>query len=429
MTNHSDPSVAATTSEPRPPPSRRSRWALDCFVFFVADIQTGFGPFVAVYLTSEKWTQTDIGLVLTAAGLVGLFAQVPLGALVDSVRSLRTAAGVAVSMIGAAAFGLAAWPVFPLVLASRLAHAAASCVLGPAIASMSLNLVGPAGMSARLGRNASFMSIGTGLAAAGMGACGYYLSSQAVFYVAGLLVVPALLALFRIRQADVAPRTAPTTPHAGQSWTVAFAGLRILVRDRPLMVFAGCMVLFQLANAAMLPLAASMVTLRSSSAATVMVAAAVVVPQAIVAILSPVVGMKAQTWGRRPLLLIGFAALPIRGLLFAVVVDPHLLVLVQALDGVSGAVLGVLVPLTMADVTRRTGHFNLAQGAIGCAVGLGASISSTVAGSLSDRFGSYTAFVAMGIVAAFAFLAVFLAMPETRPHDETELDGHAPSLP
>ncbi|MCW6506997.1 MFS transporter [Lichenifustis flavocetrariae] len=410
-------------------PSRRSRWALDWFVFFVADIQTGFGPFVAVYLTSEKWTQTDIGLVLTAAGLVGLFAQVPLGALVDSVRSLRATAAVAVSAIGAAAFGLAAWPVFPLVLATRLVHAGASCVLGPAIASMSLNLVGPPGISARLGRNASFMSIGTGLAAAGMGVCGYYLSSQAVFYVAALLVVPALLALLRIQPAEVAPRTAPVAPHPGQSWTVAFAGLRVLLRDRALMVFAGCMVLFQLANAAMLPLAASMVTLRSSSSATVMVAAAIVVPQAIVAILSPLVGIKAQAWGRRPLLLIGFAVLPIRGLLFAVVVDPHLLVLVQALDGVSGAVLGVLVPLTMADVTRRTGHFNLAQGAIGCAVGLGASISSTVAGSLADRFGSYTAFVAMGIVAAVAFLAVFLAMPETRPSDEAELEADTPTQP
>ena len=193
------------------------------------------------------------------------------------------------------------------------------------------------------------------------------------------------------------------------------SGLRLLLRDRALMVFAACMVMFQLANAAMLPLAASMVTLRSSSAATIMVGAAVVVPQLIVAVLSPIVGLKAQTWGRRPLLVIGFAALPLRALLFALIVNPNLLVVAQMLDGVSATVLGVLVPLTMADVTRRTGHFNLAQGAIGCAVGIGASISTTVAGKLTDLYGSYSAFVAMGLVAAAAVVVVLLFMPETRP--------------
>jgi MFS family permease len=403
---------AASASRSR---SARSRRALDWFVFFVADIQTGFGPFVAVYLTSEKWTQTDIGLVLTAAGLAGLIMQMPCGALVDAVRSLRSAAAVAVSTIGAAAFALAAWPVFPIVLGSRLAHAAASSVLGPAIASMSLNFAGPEGISARLGRNASFASVGTGLAAAGMGACGYYLSSRAVFFVAAALVLPALFALIRLRSQEVAPVSAPRAADAPGSLQIMLQGLGALLRDRALMIFALCMILFQLANAAMLPLAASMVTLRSSSSATVLVGAALVVPQLIVAVLSPVVGLQAQRWGRRPLLLIGFAALPLRALLFAIIVDPRLLVVAQMLDGVSATVLGVLVPLTMADVTRRTGHFNLAQGAIGCAVGIGASISTTLAGKLSDLYGSYAAFVAMGVVAAVAVFIVLLFMPETRP--------------
>lgn len=414
-------------AEATPARSRRTRRALDWFVFFVADIQTGFGPFVAVYLTSQKWTQTDIGLVLTAAGLITLVIQVPCGALVDSLRSLRTAAAIAVSAIGGAAFALAAWPVFPVVLVSRLAHAAGSCVLGPAIATMSLNFAGPTRVSSRLGRNASFASIGTGLAAAGMAACGYYLSSQAVFFVAAALVAPALLALTQIRGDEVDTSRAATA-HSSMSLREILSGLRLLLRDRALMVFAACMVMFQLANAAMLPLAASMVTLRSSSAATIMVGAAVVVPQLIVAALSPIVGLKAQTWGRRPLLVIGFAALPLRALLFAVIVNPNLLVLAQMLDGVSATVLGVLVPLTMADVTRRTGHFNLAQGAIGCAVGIGASISTTLAGKLTDLYGSYSAFVAMGLVAAAAVVVVLLFMPETRP-EEPEAETSPESSP
>ena len=417
MSIHSTAPDAASspTAGARRTASRRSRRGLDWFVFFVADIQTGFGPFVAVYLTAEKWTQTDIGLILTVAGIVGLVAQVPCGALVDWLRALRTAAAVAVFGIGASAFALAAWPVFPIVLASRVVHATASCILGPTIASMSLNLVGREDIGRRLGRNASFASVGTGLTAAGMAACGYYLSSRAVFYVAAALVLPALFAVFRLRPAEIAPSVEAPTIDRTIGRQPVWSGVAVLLRDRALIVFAVCIVFFQLANAAMLPIAAGQLTLHSQSAASLLVGAAVVVPQALVALFSPVVGAKAQTWGRRPLLLLGFAALPVRGFLFASTVDPTILVFVQMLDGISAAVLGVLVPLTIADVTRRTGHFNLAQGAVGCAVGIGASISTTIAGKLADVYGSHAAFVAMTIVAAAGLAIAWLLMPETRP--------------
>src|SRR5262249_59426206 len=104
--------------------------------------------------------------------------------------------------------------------------------------------------------------------------------------------------------------------------------------------------------------------------ATTLVSGRIVVPQILVALFSPTVGRLAQRVGRRPILLIGFAALPIRALLFLVVADPRLLVAVQVLDGVCAAVFGVLVPLTIADVTRGTGRFNLAQGIVGSASGV-----------------------------------------------------------
>ena len=149
-----DPACTATH------PSKRSLRGLDWFVFFVADVQTGFGPFVAVYLTAEKWTQVDIGLVLTAAGLVGLVGQIPGGALLDAARSERFVAAIAVALISVAALAYALWPIFPVVLAAACLHAAASCVLGPAIAAISLGLVGPSAIGERLGRNARFASLG-----------------------------------------------------------------------------------------------------------------------------------------------------------------------------------------------------------------------------------------------------------------------------
>jgi MFS family permease len=193
------------------------------------------------------------------------------------------------------------------------------------------------------------------------------------------------------------------------------------LRNRPLLIFAGCLLLFHLGNAAMLPLMGSVITMRSANWATVIIAACIVVPQLIVAALSPWVGRRAQIWGRRPLLLIGFAALPIRGLLFAVVTTPSILLAVQILDGVTAAVFAVMVPLVVADLTRGTGHFNLGQGILGTAIGVGASLSATLAGYISDRFGSPYAFTALAAVALAGFAAAWFLMPETRPQKEIPL--------
>ncbi len=413
------------TQEHVRPVSARSRRALDWFVFFVADIQTGFGPFVAVFLTTQKWTQVDIGLVLTVSGLVSLLGQIPLGALVDSVRSVRTVAALALVAIGVSAFAFAAWPILPVVFASRLLHAAASCVLGFALVSLSLSLVGQSSVSERLGRNAAFASAGTGIAAAVMGFCGQYLSGRAVFFIAAALVVPAISALFLIRTQEIDAARAATHGATAAPPDLA-AGLLSLARNYPLVIFAICVAMFHLANAAMLPLAASMVTLRSSQAATIMVAAAIIVPQLTVTVFSPWVGRAAQRWGRRPFLLLGFAALFVRSLLFTVTSQPHLIVLIQILDGVSAAVLGVLVPLTVSDITRSGGHFNLAQGTTGCAMGIGASISTVLTGYIADNFGSHFAFIVLAILAGIGLTAVASVMPETKPRWAIEPDASQP---
>ena len=403
---------------PPPSPSRSSLRGLDWFVFFVADVQTGFGPFVAVYLTTQKWTQVDIGLILSAGGLVALAGQIPGGALVDLARSERLVAGLAIAAIGISALAYAVWPVFAVVLAAAVLHAAASCVLGPAMAAIGLGLVGHAAVGERLGRNARFASIGNGLAAAAMGACGYFISARAVFLVTALLLAPALAALRTISAKEIDPERAHggTPPRRGGR-----AGkLGDLLRQRPLLILAGCVMLFHLANSAMLPLLGSVVTMRSSQWATVLIAACIVVPQCVVAALSPWVGRQAQSWGRRPLLLLGFAALPLRGLLFATVTDPNLLVAVQLLDGLTASVIGVMVPLMIADLTRGTGHFNLGQGIIGATTGIGASLSTTVAGYASDHFGSAFAFLSLAGIAALGLAAVAFLMQETRPAHEPE---------
>src|SRR3981189_878643 len=204
------PSLASelATRKATATPSRQSLRGLDWFIFFLADVQTGFGPFIAVYLTTQKWTQVEIGFVLSIGGLIGLIGQIPGGAIGDAAQSERLGGSLAVGTIGGCALGYAAWPIFPVVVAAATLHALASCVLGPCIAAISLGLVGPLAIGERFGRNARYASLGNGVAAAVMGTCGYLLSSRSVFLVTFLLAIPTLLALARIREFEIDPAQA-----------------------------------------------------------------------------------------------------------------------------------------------------------------------------------------------------------------------------
>lgn len=411
------PKIAPELEPSEPPqaavPSRESLRGLDWFIFFLADVQTGFGPFIAVYLTTQKWTQVEIGFVLSIGGLIGLIGQIPGGAIVDAARSERLVAGIAVTAIGISALAYALFPIFPVVVTAATLHALASCVLGPALAAISLGLVGPLKIGERLGRNARYASLGSGVAAAAMGTCGYFLSSRSVFFVTFLLAIPTLMALSRIREREIDPAQAHGAVNHETS-DVKAASVFSLLRQPPLLIFAGSILMLQLANAAMLPLMAGVVTTRSSEWAPVLIAACIIVPQAIVALTSPSVGRKAQQWGRRPLLLLGFAALVVRGILFATVSGPYLLVAAQVFDGITAAVFSVMVPLIVADVAFGSGRFNLAQGIVGTATGIGASLSTVLAGFVADRFGTSTAFFGLAGVAAAGLLMIWTIMPETR---------------
>lgn len=400
-------------------PASRARSGLDWFSFFVANLQTGFGPFVSVYLTAEKWTQVDIGLVLTIGGLIGLFGQVPGGALVDSTHLKRLVTAISVILVGVSGLMIASSSIFPAILAAWMLHAAASCTITPAINAMSLGIVGHRALSRRLGRNASFASIGNAVAAAAMGACGFYLSNQSVFLVTAALAVPALFALFRIPAFDPAP-VEPTQNAPGASPRER-GGWRVILSNRALLILTVAVVLFHLANGAILPLLASTLTKRAGGEAPLLIAACIVIPQILVAILSPAIGARAAVWGRRPLFLIAFAALALRAALLGWFTDPLELVAVQVLDGVSAATLGVVVPTAVADVTRGSGRYALALGVIGTGLGIGASISTTLGGFLSDTLGTASAFYGLAICAGFGLAVAIVSFPETGPGSDASL--------
>jgi MFS family permease len=412
---------AGGTSAIEPSPSRTSLHGLDAVNLFLAGALSGFGPYVAVFLAEQKWTQQNIGFVLTAAGFAGLLSQLPGGALLDAIRSKRFAVALGAAMVAAGALIIAIWPTFPLVLAALVLQGITGGFMGLAIAAISLGLVGHAALAERLGRNQRFASTGGVVAAGLMGLIAYFLSYRAIFFAAAALVLPVLAALGRIQPSDIHFGRASCLPdHQGPS-APPRVQLRSLWKNSGLLTFAGCVFLFQMANASMLPLAGEALAYSKDAFSSLIVSALIMVPQVIVAIMAPWAGRRANTWGRRPLLLVGFAALPIRALVFAWTTNPTILIAAQILDGVSGTMLGVLTALIVADLTMGTGRFNLAQGFVGTMSGIGASLSTTLSGLVAGSLGRAPGFLGIAAIALAAVLLLWLRMPETNPSNSNEL--------
>lgn len=404
-------SVARTTSKSGRDQAAAASRGLDGLNLFVANIQTGFGPFISVYLTTQGWTQTAIGTALSLGTIAAMASQIPAGALVDAISSKAAVALFSIIAFSGSALLLAIRPTALWVYVAELLHGFSSCTLGPAIAAISLIVAGPALLGARLGRNARFASIGNGIGAALMGACGYYVSEQAVFFLTAAVTLPAmatLLPLARVRDPMLAP-------NPGRPTTRARAPISTLLTNRALVIFALCVALFTLGNSAMLPLAGNILTKEAGNFASLLIAGCIIVPQLVVAAISPTIGGLAERRGRRFVLVIGFCTLPIRGILFATLANPAALVVIQGLDGIAAACVGILVPLVASDIAGRSGRYNLSIGFIGLAIGIGATISTTLAGWVADAFGAPAAYASLALVGLTALLLALRAMPETRP--------------
>jgi hypothetical protein len=330
------------------------------------------------------------------------------------IRSKRALLGAATAAVALALtiFGLRT--DFPSVAGVAIIEGCVGSVLGPSVAAISLGLVGHDALAERLGRNQRFASIGGLSAAAIMGAIGYLLSTQDIFLVAAALAIPLLWALLRIRATDIhfgkscgAPDCDATKPDR--------VSRRTLFKDVRLLAFVTCLFLFQFANAAILPQVSQSLAHSEGHLSSLAVSALVVFPQIVVALLSPWVGRSAATWGRRPLLLLGLAVVPIRSGLFALTADPALLVIIQLLDGLTGATMGVLTTLIIADLTNGTGRFNLTQGIAGTFSGVGASLSTSITGIVAQRFGYTAGLLSVTGVGLMAVVIALVFMRETKP--------------
>jgi MFS family permease len=405
--------VAAALPRDKPAPSPQSLFALSWLNFFLAGMQTAFGPIAAAYLVVQGWTAKDIGFVLSIGSMAGLLSQVPGGELLDAVRAKRLLITIGVLTVALSALIFWLWPTFPMVSVAEVLQGITGGILGPGVVAITLGLVGHAKLAERLGQNQRFAAAGGIVVTVTMALIAYADSPWAMF-VPVALALPVLVALHRIRSEEIDfQRASGAESRRGDD--PQRAGRHVaLAQNRRLLVFAACVALFHLANASMLPLASGMLAHEGKRQAAPLIAALIVVPQLIVALFAPWVGQRAEQRGRKPLLLVGFAALPIRAMLFALTSNPFALMAIQVLDGITGAVLGVMTPLVIADVTKGTGRFNLAQGLFGTMMGVGASLSPALSGLIVQRFGVTAAFVSLAVEGLVALATVAIFLPETK---------------
>ena len=394
--------------------SLRIQTGLNGLNFFTAAMQTAFGPFFTVYLTQRGWSQVDIGFALSIGTIAAIACQLPAGWVVDHIHLKRVATGIALILVGISALMVIMAPYPAWVLVAQVVHSFGSCLITPAIAALTLVLCSHGTYSERLGVNGRYASLGAACAAAVLGTFAHFLTERVVFLLAAALVLPALVCLTLIRSSDRVPAEVhPAILHPRERRRRKHRAWHIF-RETPLHTFAVCVVLFHLSNAAMLPLALNELAKRGGHSGLV-VSAAIIVPQLVSILCSPLAGRLAERLGRRPVLLFGFAALPLRALLFVSMPDAVPLVMIEVLDGISATVFGLTMPLIAADVTRRSGYLNTAIGSLGLAAALGATASTTAAGWVADTLGAPAAFMAMALVGLCAVGAVWLMMPETRP--------------
>jgi MFS family permease len=412
---------------------KQANRALDAANFFLADVRDGLGPYLAIYLLTEQhWDEARIGVVMSVAAMAGILAQTPAGAFVDATRAKRDVMAGAAILVAASSLLLPLVPEFwPVAISQGIAHAA-GVVFPPAIAAVSLGIVGHRAFTARIGRNETFNHAGNAAAAAVAGGTALMFGPTVVFYLLAATSCASLVSVLSIPGSAInhdlarglAPKETQNAPRKRKP-----SGLSVLLTCPPLLIFAVCVTLFHLSNAAMLPLVGQKLALQDRNLGTTMMAACIVAAQLVMVSMAMLVGARADAWGHKRFFLAALLILPVRGALYTLSDNAAWLVGVQLLDGIGAGIFGAIFPVIVADLMRNTGRFNIAQGAIITAQSIGAALSTTLAGLIVVKAGYSAAFLTLGAIAALGALVCFLALPETRERVDMRLGNAMPTMP
>lgn len=395
--------------------SNRSLYALDALNFFLADVLGGVGPYLAVYLKSaQKWDAGAIGVAMATASVCAVLTQAPAGAFVDKTVHKRAVIVVAALAIAVGAILLVASPSFSCVVGSQILIGTASAFLPPAVAAISLGLVGPHRFDGRVGRNEAFNHSGNVAAAALSGLASKLFSITSIFTVVALLGLSSIASVLAIKPDEIDHDLARgSNDSEGDSKAPAMSIWQTL-SDKRILIFAVSAILFHFANAAMLPQVGQKVAETKVMDAGVCMSACIIVAQFCMVPSALFASKFAASWGRKPVFLIGFASLPLRAILFSLTDNPYALIATQILDGVGAGIYGVLGVVIAADLTRGSGRFNVVQGIVATGLGIGAGLSNMLIGFIVKFAGYNVGFMTLAGISIAALTFFWLFMPETK---------------
>jgi MFS family permease len=403
-----------------PEEKTRSLRALDALNFCNAGIQTGLGPFMAIYYTAARhWHPGQIGILLACQSLAGIAVQSFAGNWVDESHRKRLLTGIAGLTVALGALGIVALPQYGMQIAVQIIIGLAVTIFPATTAAFALGLVGKDQVSYRIARNETFTHTGNVAFALGAGVIGTFLALQGIFIAAAVFAASMIPSVLFIRENQIdyeaARSGAGGDPNNQQKQR---RGWRDLMQDRRILLFTSCVVLYYFANAATLPLVSEILTqAKKGRASAWQVAAAVVAAEAAMVIVANVAGKLADRWGRKPLFLIGFGALALRNALTVVSHNPYYLISLQTLDGVAMGIYGVLLTVVTADLARGSGRFNFLQGSVQSAMGLGGVLSNSLFGWIAKVMGFNASFLGLAIVAIAGGILYQTRMPETREQE------------
>jgi MFS family permease len=403
--------------------SVRTSRALDLVNFFLADVRDGLGPYLSIYLLlTHHWDQASIGLVMGIGGIAAIVAQTPAGAAVDRTTAKRALIVIGALTVTAGTLAMPLFPHFSAICLLQVLTGVAGSVFAPALAAITLGMVGTRSFSRRIGRNESFNHAGNATAGVITAGLAYGFGPVVVFWVLAVMAALSVLATLWIPGDAIDHDVARGMDHTPGEAHRSPSGFAALFGDRRLLIFAAAMVTFHLANAAMLPLVGQVLALQNKDVGTALMATCVVAAQAVMVPMAYLAGAKADSWGRKPIFLVAFAFLTARGFLYTLSDNPYWLVGVQVLDGVGAGIFGALFPLVVQDLTHGSGRFNVSLGALTATWGVGAALSNVIAGWIVVVAGYHAAFISLGVVAAAGLTLYASAMPETGPNAATN-DG------
>jgi MFS family permease len=394
--------------------SKSSVLGLDLASFFLANVRDGLGPYLAVYLLSQKnWNPEDIGFAMALPGFTRIIFQSPAGAFIDKTRFKRGIIFLSSLIVALSCITIVFYNTHFIIYSSQILIGIATSAYTPTIAAITLGIVGYKFLSKRIGRNESFNHLGNIFNAIAAGLIGYYISYEALFYLVGLSCIASSCSILLINKKDIDHSKARGATDINKEIHTPVSPIKFLF-SRNIVLFGIAVTLFGFSNGSMLNLASQKLYMHNNEFAAIGISACIIVAQTVMVFVAKLTGKIGLGGNRKFLFLLAFLVVPLRGFLYLLSNDPIYIIAIQILDGIGGGIFGVLTIIMIADLTEGTGRFNLIQGVMTAIIGVGTSISCYVTGVLAKDFNYNKAFLFLTVIGCISFLFVLLFVPNTK---------------